>query len=131
METDSTPSLAAAFEASDADTSVGWAVHPWKVINDVASSGQEGLMRAMRWLVVLTRSGITIPVSTYSQTAAFIRDFNADFETYEHLMECISATCWLRPDSALDLLALVTSLHSRLRDWILLSMNKLERLDSM
>lgn len=131
METDSTPSLAAALEASDADTSVGWAVHPWKVINDVASSGQEGLMRAMRWLVVLTRSGISIPVSTYSQTAAFIRDFNADFETYEHLMECIAATCWLRPDSALDLLALVTSLHSRLRDWILLSMTKPEHLDSM
>lgn len=131
MDTDSGQPLSVALEATEGDVYMGWTVHPWKVINDVASSGQDGLMRAMRWLVVLTRSGITIPVSTYSQTAAFIRDFNADFETYEHLMECISATCWLRPDNVLELLALVTTLHARLRDWLFDSMAHLERLDSM
>lgn len=72
----------------------------------------------MKWLLVLAQSGVSIPVSTFSQTAAFIRDFGADFETYEQLMECIATTCWIKSDAVVDLLALVASLHERLRDWM-------------
>lgn len=131
MESEPSQSIGAILDAADGEAAVRWTVHPWKVIKDIASSGQEALSRAMKWLIVLTRSGVGIPVSTYSQTAAFVRDFNADFEVYEHLMECITATCWLRPDSVLDLLSLITTLHERLRDWIIGSMRRLERLDSM
>ncbi|KAF8311639.1 hypothetical protein DL93DRAFT_2168963 [Clavulina sp. PMI_390] len=112
------------------DENTPWAVHPWKVINDVASSGQDGLQRAIRWLVVLARSGISIPVTTYSQTVAFIRDFNADLSVYEHLIDCITATCWLGPDNAVELLSLVTSLHDRLRDIIVAEMTG-ERMRTM
>lgn len=113
------------------ESATGWSVQPWKVINDVVSSGQEGLARAMKWLLVLAQSGIIIPVTTYSQTAAFIRDFNSDFEAYEQLMECITATCWLRADSALDVLALVTTLHERLRDWIQVELEQTDHKPSM
>lgn len=131
MESETSQSIAAVPNAADSEATVRWTVHPWKVVKDVASSGQDGLSRAMKWLIVLTRSGVGIPVSTYSQTAAFVRDFNADFEAYERLMECITATCWLRPDSVLELLSLITTLHERLREWIIESMRQREQPDSM
>lgn len=95
-----------------------WTVNPWRVITDAASEGQSGLQRAFQWLQVLARSGVSIPISTYMQLAAFIRDFEAPFETHESLIECITATCWLKSFGAQDLLGLIATVHDRLGGWI-------------
>jgi len=131
MESETEQSTIGALDVAEGEVAVRWTVHPWKVVKDAASSGQDGLSKAMKWLIVLTRSGVGIPVSTYSQTAAFVRDFEADFEAYEHLMECITTTCYLWVDNVLDLLSLISTLHERLREWIIESIRRRERLDSM
>lgn len=102
----------------NSDVPDSWDVNPWRVITDAASAGDSGLRRALKWLEILARSGVGIPISTYMQMAAFIRDFDASFETYESLMECITATCWLKSFGAQDLLALIATIHDRLAIWI-------------
>ena len=102
----------------NSDIPDSWDVNPWRVITAAASAGDSGLRRALKWLEILARSGVGIPILTYLQMAAFIRDFDAPFETYESLMECITATCWLKSFGAQDLLALIATVHDRLTAWI-------------
>lgn len=109
------------------DLSGGWSVNPWRVINDVIASGRDNLGRALNWLLVLAQSGVSIPVSTYSQAAAFIRDFDGGFEDYVRLMQCLTYTSWMRLDGLGELLSLLASIHERLRPQILDALTRGER----
>ncbi|KAF8328909.1 uncharacterized protein EI90DRAFT_3063988 [Cantharellus anzutake] len=96
----------------------GWQVDPWKVITDGAAEGPSGMQRTLRWLELLARSGVSIPVSTYKQMAAYLRDSDAAFEMHQALTRCFTATCWLKSHGAQDLLGLIATIHDRLAGWI-------------
>lgn len=97
----------------------GWRVDPWKVITDGAAEGPLGMQRTLRWLELLARSGVSIPISTYKQMAAYLRDSNASFEMHQCLIKCFTATCWLKSHGAQDLLGLIATMNERLAGWIL------------
>ena len=96
----------------------GWRVDPWRVITDGAAEGPSGMQRTLRWLELLARSGVSIPISTYKQMAAYLRDSDASFETHQCLIKCLAATCWLKSYGAQDLLGLIATIHERLAGWI-------------
>jgi hypothetical protein len=102
-------------------------VNPWKVINDLAASGRVGLERTLRWLLVIARSGVAIPISTFSQASGFIRDFEGDFDAYVLLIECATLTSWLYTEGSRELLSLICTIHEKLCPWIVVALETDDR----
>ena len=108
-----------------------WAVDPWRVVTTAAEEGISGLRRALEWLQILARSGVSIPVSTFMQMSAFARDYAASFELHHSLLESIVASCWLRSQGAQDLFPVITVMHGRLEAWIRSSAHDARKLGAM
>lgn len=88
-------------------------VDPWRVIVDAASEDTAGLERCLQWVLVLARSGVEIPNSTFMQLSAFARDFDAPFITHSLLAEALLYSVWFKSFGRSELLHLVSSLYTR------------------
>jgi hypothetical protein len=104
-------------------------VDPWRVIVDAASEDTAGLERCLQWVLILARSGVEIPNSTFMQLSAFARDFEAPFITHSLLAEALLYSVWFKSFGRSELLHLVSSLYTRQAVWIKQKLKSHEQLD--
>lgn len=95
---------------------------PWRIILHAAKADEEGLQRGLRWLCILARSGVEIPVATFREFSSLTQRFNSSWQQSSLLVEALFCATWLRSLGRQELQAIVSSLHHRVSVQVLSSM---------
>lgn len=96
---------------------------PWRIISYAAKADEEGLQRGLRWLCILARSGVEIPVSAFKEFSSLTQRFKSSWKQTSVLVEALFCATWLRSSGRQELQAIVSSLHSRLAAQVVTAMS--------
>lgn len=86
---------------------------PWRAVINVASENYDGLKKSLCWITLFASSGVDIPVTTFLQLSAMLRDFKASFEDHTALAEAALAATWLKSMGRQDLQRMIADFHDR------------------
>ncbi|KAG6866936.1 hypothetical protein C0991_003852 [Blastosporella zonata] len=89
-------------------------VDPWKVVTRVAAEGKAGLGRALKWLCLLARSGVDIPMNIFKTFSAFFARDGVSLAESSLFAKAVMASTWLKPRGRQEIQALVSQLHEKL-----------------
>lgn len=111
----------AAFDATIASFEhvAGPLLDPWRIVTNVASQDYDGLKKGLKWLGVFASSGVDIPISTFLQVSALLRDFDASFDIYIMLVEAVFISTWIRSLGRLTLQRMISDVHDRNSPYII------------
>lgn len=104
---------------------------PWRVVIDAASSDEESLNKAIKWLCLFSSSGVDIPIATFLRISALARDLGLTFEDHSVLAEAALLSTWMKSLGKQDLQAMVSELHTRHAAWIRGQLQRKENIFSM
>jgi hypothetical protein len=94
---------------------VGMAVvDSWRLVMKVASTNKDGWSRSLQWLCLFARSGVDIPVPTYSAFSSLADKFEASLPECVLLVEAALSSTWLKSIGRQELQNMFSVLHSRL-----------------
>lgn len=97
---------------------------PLRAISNYASQSPHGLSRALSFLSSVVKSGINIPIGTFRLFLKLIEKNEEDLlQNADMLMRAVLLTVWLRSSGRQDLQTLISSLHARLADKIVRSLD--------
>lgn len=91
----------------------------WRIISRVASANQHGLQQGLRWLCILARSGVDIPIATFSEFNSLTQRFDLSWQETSFLVEALFCAIWLRSLGRQELQATISSIHSRIAPQLL------------
>ena len=92
---------------------------PWRAVINVASENYEGLKKSLGWITLFASSGVDIPVNTFLQLSAMLRDFKASFEDHLSLAKAALAATWLKSMGRQDLQRMIADFHDRNASYII------------
>lgn len=95
---------------------------PWRVVIDVAAQDRDGLKKGLDWLRIFACSGVDIPINTFLQISALARDLDATFEDHVKLGETAFMAIWIKSLGRQDLHKLISDLHDRYANYILVQL---------
>jgi hypothetical protein len=118
---DEKKSVSAALELSAPGES-STAFDPWRAVMKSAPESREGLTRSLHWLCVFSRSGVDIPVSTFSQYSALATQFKINLTDSLLLVEAALSSTWLKSLGRQEMQTILSNLHSSLASHVLHSL---------
>ncbi|THH07445.1 hypothetical protein EW145_g3377 [Phellinidium pouzarii] len=92
---------------------------PWRIVTGIASRDYEGLRKGLSWLRLFSLSGVDIPVQTFLQVSALVRDMGGSFEDYAVLAEAVFMATYVKSLGKQDLHRMISDLHNRNANYIL------------
>jgi hypothetical protein len=85
----------------------------------VASADGHGLQQALRWLCILSRSGVEVPMTTFMEFSSLTQRANSSWEDSCLLVEALFCATWLRSLGRQELQSIISSLQSRVSTEVL------------
>lgn len=79
------------------DRPAGLDTDPWRVIVDIGRESLSGLEKALRWLSLLSRSGIDVPLKIYNQLITTLGSAESSLKNSCSFIKSVFASLWLRP----------------------------------